>query len=183
MSILILEPFFDGASAQDKRIGAMIKESGKACLIAVNKTDLCDKTRKKELSVRLRATMPFLNYAPLVFISALKGIGIHELMSVIVSVSRARMDKPPTPIVNRIIEDAQGVNPPPNHFKVYYSTFIGGPPPTFLIFCNKPSLCPQHYLSYIENSLRKKFAFLGYPLHIQLRARKNNENSKSQSGR
>ncbi len=172
MALLLLEPFFDGASAQDRRIGGMIKESGKACIIAVNKSDLCEKSKKRELETRIRATMPFLNYAPLVFVSALRGEGMPELCSTMISVANSVMDKPPTAVINKIMEEAQGINPPPNNFKIYYSTFVGGSPPAFLVFCNNPKLCPQHYLSFIENSMRKKFHFTGLPIAVRLRGRK-----------
>lgn len=172
MVILLLEPFFDGASAQDRRIGGFIKEASKSCILAVNKSDLIKHGKKNELEERIRLTMPFLNYAPLLFISAMKGDGIRELCSKIISIANFANEKPRTSVVNQIISEAQSINPAPNNFKIYYATYLYGTPPRFLLFCNNPKLCTQQYQAFIENSLRKKFPFTGYPIQIILKARK-----------
>jgi GTP-binding protein len=174
--ILVLEGFIDGASAQDRKIANLARESGRGVIIAVNKWDLCKGISKHECTMRIRATLPFLNYAPIVMTSSKNGDGINSLFSALLELRSTLAFKPPTPIVNRVLEEAFNVCPPPfsgrSSFKVYYATYLGGVPPQFLLFCNNSTLCPAHYLKYLENCLRKKFVFAGYPLSFQLRARK-----------
>ncbi|HRR28212.1 MAG TPA: ribosome biogenesis GTPase Der [Victivallales bacterium] len=172
MALLVIEPFYDGTSAQDRRIGAFIKESGKACIIVVNKMDLIQKEKQKELSKRIRLTMPFLNYAPIFFVSALNGNGLANLCSGIINIANVEFKKPQTSKLNEIIEMAQNMNPASSHFKIYYITYIGGIPPKFLAFCNNPKLCSSQYLTFIENSIRREYPFKGYPINIILKHKK-----------
>jgi len=172
MTLFVIEPFYDGTSAQDRRIGAFIKESGKACIIVVNKVDLIQKEKQQELLRRIRLTMPFLNYAPIFFVSALTGKGLSNLCSKILQIATVNFEKPQTSKLNQIIENAQNLNPAPSYFKIYYTTYIGGIPPKFLSFCNNPKLCSSQYLTFIENAIRKEYPFTGYPINIILKHRK-----------
>ncbi len=174
--IFMVEASKDGVTAQDKKIAAMIKKSGRACIIAANKLDLCDaETKRQELLDELEYTLYGMNYAPVVFMSVKERRNIDELLNQIIELSELSGMKIPTSLVNKVVLDAYKNHTPPvvsnSPLKIYYASMIKTQPPTFLIFVNQPKYCADNYLTFLRNTLREAFDFSGSPIEIELRAR------------
>ena len=173
--LLILEAGLDGASAQDKRIGKMIEASGKGCVIVANKWDTLTGVKPKSVVEEIQATMPFLRYAPVVCASALTGDNIKIIIKEVSKLKERLNTKVPTPLLNRIIQDAMLKTPPPfsggKPLKIYYATMADTMPPTFLLFVNDPKKCSKNYKQYLKNTLRSHIDLTGLPIEIKLRKR------------
>ena len=176
--LFVVEASIDGVTAQDKKIADMIAQSGKGCIILANKWDLCRKAVKREdVQSEISYCMHFMDYAPVVFISALDGSNFDKITSAIAEVRENMRMQIPTSLINKILNDATSKNAPSaigtvkHHFKVYYATMVGNEPPRFLLFVNDPAVCTTNYLTYLKNSLRKSLGLTGLPIRIQLRAR------------
>ncbi len=167
-----------GVTAQDKRIADMISKSGKACIILANKWDLCRNAHKVEdVFKEIRYALTFMNYAPVIFISAADGQNFQKISAMLSEVMENMRMKIPTSLLNRIVGDAVKKNSPTavgighNYFKIYYATMIGNEPPRFVFFVNNPKICTTNYISYLNNCLRKSLGLTGLPIRIQLRPR------------
>lgn len=174
--VFIVEASKDGVTTQDKKIASIIKESGKGCIIAANKLDLCSsETKQKELLDELHYTLSGMSYAPVVFMSVKENRNIDELLNQIIEISEQTNMRVPTSVVNRVILDAFKNHTPPvvsnSPLKIYYAAMISSTPPTFLIFVNQPKYCADNYLTFLKNTLREAFDFSGLPIEIQLKAR------------
>ncbi|HBC86848.1 MAG TPA: ribosome biogenesis GTPase Der [Lentisphaeria bacterium] len=176
--LFVVEASIDGVTAQDKKIADMIQRSGKGCIILANKWDLCRKAVKREdVQDEIRYCMPFMDYAPIVFISALDGSNFNKITSAMGEIRENMRMHIPTSLINKILGDATARNAPSaigtvhHHFKIYYATMVGNEPPRFLLFVNDPGVCTKNYLSYISNCLRKSLGLTGLPIRISLRAR------------
>ena len=168
----------DPCTAQERRIGHVIVEAGKPCLLLANKWDEAKGNFKsqKEAITRIRTAMPFLNHAPLLLVSVLKGFNFNEIAGRLMHVREQMGVKVPTAVLNQFLQDIIARNPPPSNgaksFKIFYGTMIQCPPPKFRLFVNKKSLCNKNYLQYIENQLRDAFyPEAGMPITIELRER------------
>ncbi|MBQ7995580.1 MAG: ribosome biogenesis GTPase Der [Bacilli bacterium] len=167
-----------GMIAQDAHVVGYAVEAKKAVVVLVNKWDVekhgVDDQRKfLEL---LRANFKFLEYAPVIFVSAKTGKNMEKVLPTIMNVHDAYNRRIPTSILNKIILDAQEMNPTPefNHgrLKIIYASQVGVEPPTFVLFCNNPAFAHFSYTRYLENRLRESFDFEGTPLNIIYRMRK-----------
>lgn len=162
---------------QDKRIAGFAHEKGKGIIIAVNKWDLVEKEDKtyNRYKDKVRQELVFLDYAPLLFISARTGQRVLKLLDLIKVVFENSSRRIPTGILNSLIREAVGVSPPPTikgkALKIYYITQTGEKPPTFIIFVNNPELLHFSYKRYLENQLREAFDFQGTPVRIITRKR------------
>jgi len=177
--LFVIESSKDGATAQDKTIATMIQKYGKPCILVSNKWDLCSGQKPKDVLGEMRYTLPFMTYAPLVFVCAKTGYNFKELYAAIAEL-RAQMEiRISTSMVNRVIEDAAAKTSPPvigtKPFKIYYGTMIKNPPPTFQLFVNDPKLCADNYKTYLENYIRKAFEFTGMPVRLFFKERKRRE--------
>ncbi len=168
----------DPCTAQERRIGHLIVEAGKPCILLANKWDEAKGNYKsqKEAISRIRLTMPFLNHAPLLLVSVLKGFNFNEIAGRLMHVREQMAVKVPTGVLNQFLQDILARNPPPSSglkcFKIFYGTMIECPPPKFRLFVNKKSLCTNNYLQYIESQLRDAFyPEAGMPIRIELRER------------
>jgi len=166
-----------GPTVQDKHIAALIQEHRKGCVLVVNKWDLAQEkeiTQTKAEPV-LRAMMPFMNYCPLVFISAKTGYNVRRSVDVIDHVAAQTRLQMPTGMLNRALEEAvERVAPPMidgKRFKLYYGVQTGVAPVSVRIFVNDPTRLAKAYCSYLERSLREKFGLEGAPLILQFRER------------
>ena len=175
-----------GLTAQDKKIAGLIQEARKPCVVAVNKWDLAksEMTQEKNIRARLeeiRAELFFLDYAPLVLLSAKTGENMERLFRCIEQVrsdSRKRIGTGP---LNRLVRDALTANPPPmrrgKRFKIVYATQVETgatmaiPAPTFVFFVNDPRLIPQTYRKYLEAQIRDAARFMGLPILFEYRGR------------
>jgi GTPase len=172
---LIMIDAGEGVTEQDTKVAGIAHESGKACLIVINKWDLIEKetktleTYKKDVESRI----PYMSYAPIVFISAKTGQRIGRLPELIDYVYDQSSLRITTGMLNDVINEAIAITPPPSHkgkrLKIFYMTQTGVRPPSFVIFINKKDLFHFSYQRYIENTLRKNFGFEGSPLKVTVR--------------
>ncbi len=158
----------------DKRVGGLINDAGKACVIFVNKWDLVKGRTPKEFGEAIRTDMPFLRYAPIVVGSAEQGKSLDDLLEACADVANNHALRIPTPELNRVIREAADRRPYSSHgreFKIYYATQVRVKPPTFVLFVNNPKLVHESYLRYIENQMRAAFGFSGTPIRLITRNR------------
>lgn len=127
----------------------------------------------------LRKELVFLQYAPVVFVSAVTKQRIHRLPEVISYVTEQNAMRIATSILNQVIEDAVAINPPPTEkgkrLKILYVTQVKIKPPTFVIFVNEPEIMHFSYQRYLENKLREAFGFEGTPIQMIIRGKNEDE--------
>ena len=166
-----------GLIEQDKRVAGYPHDAVKAVVIVFNKWDAIEKTDKtmKEWEDLIRTDMAFLDYAPIVFLSALTKRRLHTLFEPLNLAAENHKKRVVTHVLNDVIMDAVAMNPTPTHngqrLRVYYATQVSTQPPTFVIFVNDPELLHFSYKRYLENCLRQAFGFEGTPIHIIARNR------------
>ena len=170
-----------GFTEQDSKVAGIAHEAGKGCIIVVNKWDLIEKDSKTshKFEEDIRRELAFLQYAPILFASALTKQRINRLADMVKFVSEQQHMRVSTSVLNELIEDAQLTNPPPAKggklLKIYYMTQASVQPPTFILFVNEPQLMHFSYLRFLENRLRETFGFEGTPIRLILRGKKDGE--------
>jgi GTPase len=195
--VLLVLSAEDGATRQDKEIASMILEYRKPCIILVNKWDLNEKVEPRfvekkgewvqkmvkrressqsEYEKELRYQMPFLEYSPVMFVSALEGYHAREVWKVIDRVRQARSTTFTTGVLNRVLTRAhERVQPPMRQgkrLKIYYATQkADAPVPTFVLFVNQLGLLSDDYQRYLKNQLREVEPMTGCPIFFELRQR------------
>jgi len=163
---------------QDKHVVGYAAQKHKAIIVVVNKWDEAKKKgyTKNSFSESIRKEFKFLDYAPIIYLSALTGEGIQDVLPTIERVYDAYHRRISTPILNKIVRDAQDMNPAPdfNHarLKIVYANQTSVAPPTFVFFCNNPKSAHFSYTRYLENCIRRSFDFDGTPLNLVYRLRK-----------
>ncbi|MFY4775966.1 ribosome biogenesis GTPase Der [Metabacillus sp. RGM 3146] len=168
----------EGIIEQDKKIAGYAHEAGKAVVIVVNKWDVVEKDEKtmKSFEQNIREHFLFLDYAPIVFLSALTKKRIHTLMPEILTASENHSMRVPTTVLNDVISDAVAMNPAPSdkgkRLRIYYAAQVAVKPPTFVVFVNEPELMHFSYERFLENRIRDAFGFEGTPIRLIPRARK-----------
>lgn len=168
--VLMVIDAIDGITEQDKKIAGYAHEAGKGIVLVVNKWDLYDKDNTSTLryTENLRRELVFMQYAPVVFVSAMTKQRIHRLPEVIHYVAEQNAMRISTSVLNQVVEDAIAINPPPTEkgqrLKILYATQVKIKPPTFVIFVNEPEIMHFSYQRYLENKLREAFGFEGTPL-------------------
>jgi GTP-binding protein len=172
---LILLSGEEGIIEQDKHIAGYAHEAGRASVIVVNKWDIVEKDDKtmQQFTQRVRDHFLFMDYAPLVFLSAKTKSRVQKLLPVVREVAEAHAMRIPTHVLNDVISDAVAINPPPTdkgkRLKINYVTQVAVKPPTFVLFVNDPLLMHFSYIRYLENKLRAAFAFTGTPIRLLTR--------------
>ena len=179
--VLMVIDAIDGITEQDKKIAGYAHEAGKGIVLVVNKWDLYDKDNTSTLryTENLRRELVFMQYAPVVFVSAMTKQRIHRLPEVIHYVSEQNAMRISTSVLNQVVEDAIAINPPPTEkgqrLKILYATQVKIKPPTFVIFVNEPEIMHFSYQRYLENKLREAFGFEGTPLQMIIRGKNEEE--------
>lgn len=191
----------DGILEQDKKIGALITEARRACVIVVNKWDLVADavrqareaemarraTRKREPGHAARMTtlgefgawvqekLFFLDYAPVLFTSATTGFQLDRLLEAVRYVAAQLRQRVPTALLNRTLNEAverkQPVSATGARLRFFYATQTGEAPPRFLLFVNRRDLPTRAYEKYLTDSLRTAFGFEGCPITLSFRER------------
>lgn len=174
--LFLVEASPEGTTAQDRKIAGMVEESGKGCVLVINKYDIQRNDHKKEnLLEEIRYSMPGMKYAPAVFISAKEKYNLDGLLDQAAQVMEQMELRISTSMVNRVLKDAFERTSPPvvgtSPLKFYYAAMVSNEPPNFLMFVNNPAYCADNYLTYLKNALRAAFDFTGLPIIIMLRAR------------
>jgi GTP-binding protein len=170
VALLVLDAR-EGAAEQDARIGGLMHEKGKGGIVVVNKWDLArgeiDTTTYTD---GVREGLWFLDYAPLIFTSAVTGEGVDCILEVVEGVVAERDHRIPTPQLNRWLKEIVGSHTPPlfrkKRIKLAYMTQVSTSPPTFTIFTNYPSGVHFSYRRYLSNQLREAFGFFGNPIRL-----------------
>ena len=149
--VLMVIDAIDGVTEQDKKIAGYAHEAGKGIVLVVNKWDLYDKDNTSTLryTENLRRELVFMQYAPVVFVSAMTKQRIHRLPEVIHYVAEQNAMRISTSVLNQVVEDAIAINPPPTEkgqrLKILYATQVKIKPPTFVIFVNEPEIMHFSY--------------------------------------
>lgn len=166
-----------GIIEQDKHVAGNAHEAGKAVIIVVNKWDLVakdDKTMQK-MTRELREQFKYLDYAPIVFVSAKERRRTDLIFPLINEVYENSRKRVTTSVLNDVLIDAQAMNPTTTfnggRLKIYYANQVSVCPPTFVLFTNDPEYLHFSYKRYLENRLREAFGFEGTPIHIICRKR------------
>jgi len=170
-------------SVQDMKIASYAKRKMKEIMVVYNKWDLVEKetnTINKYLK-ELHFQMPFLQFAPVLFISAKTTQRIHKIMETVAKIEEESEKRISTSELNRFMETVIMHRPPTHpsgkHIKIYYITQAAVKPPTFIFFCNTPSLITENYRRYIHNQLREMFKFEGVSIKLIFKGRTKNEDN------
>ena len=166
-----------GIREQDKAIAGYAHEAGRGIVVVVNKWDTVNSEDMStvEFEILIREQFVFLDYAPIIFLSAKTKKRLHTLIPVIKTVSENHSKRIQTSVLNDVIMDALAVNPTPTvkgqRLKVLYAAQVSVQPPSFAIFVNDPELMHFSYKRFLENQIRNAFGFIGTPIKIFARKR------------
>jgi GTP-binding protein len=165
------EPF----TAQDAHVAGFILDEMKSVVVVVNKWDAIEKDTYtiESYTEKLRAELHFLDYVPVLFVSAKTGQRCPQILPTALRVHEERLVRIPTSALNRIVREAVAANPPKSksvrQLKITYAAQVRTAPPTFLFHVNDPGLVHFSYKRYLENRLRAEYGFLGTPLRLSFR--------------
>ena len=166
-------------SEQDKRISSLITESGKGIIVAINKWDLIENKKANTInqySEKLESEIPFLSYAPKIFISAVTKQRLTQIFDEGLKIYNESKKRISTGLLNKVVNEAYALNPPTSfkgkRLKILYTTQVGVQPPSFVFFVNSAELMKDNYKRYLENKLREAFGFYGTPIRIAVKERK-----------
>jgi len=167
-----------GITSQDAHIAGFILDEWKSAVVIVNKWDLVEKDAftMEEYTRKIRADLNFMDYVPLLFISAKTGQRVDQVLPMALRVQEERLARLTTSKINEVIHKAQDAHPHPSHagrqLKMFYGTQVRSDPPTFMIYVNDPKLMHFTYLRYLENQIREEYGFLGTPIRIVTKGRR-----------
>lgn len=168
----------EGFSEQDKKISSIVTEAGKGLVVAINKWDLIENKKSDTINKfeqKLKTDIPFLGFAPKIFISALTKQRLGQIFDKSLAVYEQCTKRVSTGLLNKVVNEAYALNPPSSfkgkRLKIYYSTQAKIQPPTFILFVNNEELLEDSYKRYIENKLREAFGFSGTPIRLSVRRR------------
>ena len=175
---LLLIDAQDGVTEQDTKIAGLIREEGKSAIVVVNKWDAIEKETGtlEAFKKQVLEDLKFMDYAPVLFLSAKTGQRVHTVMDMVDQVWAQASKRIPTGILNDVLNDATADLQPPatngRRLKIYYITQQGTCPPLFILFVNDEKLMHFAYERYLENYFRKTFDFTGTPIKFILREKK-----------
>lgn len=167
----------DFLAEQDKKVAGIAHEAGKAVIIVVNKWDLVEKDDRtaKAFTEKIRAELSFLEYAPVLFVSAKTGQRVNKVLPEVFNVANEFTKRVPTRALNALLREALLRHQPPSHkgkqLKVYYATQVKVKPPTIQLWVNDPALMHFSFRRFLENQIRANFGFTGSPIHFLVRSR------------
>ena len=166
-----------GIRDQDARVFGYAHDAGKSIIILVNKWDTVEKETNtlRDFERDIRTRFKYLDYAPILFVSAVTGERLHRLPELIKTVHQSSIQRIQSSILNDVLMDALAMNPTPTvknkRLKIFYMTQVAVGPPTFIVFVNEIELLHFSYRRFLENQLRKNFNFEGTPIKIIPRKR------------
>ncbi|OGQ94183.1 MAG: ribosome biogenesis GTPase Der [Deltaproteobacteria bacterium RIFOXYD12_FULL_57_12] len=179
--VLILIDAGEGITEQDTKVIGYALDEGRACMLLINKWDLLkgDTKRQKQLLEEVARATIFVEYAPVLTISALTGAGIKRIFPVIKSVFRQYTSTFPTNRLNLLLQEATAAHPPAmsrgKRLKFYFTTQLTSRPPTFALVANYPKDLHFSYQRYLTNFFRKNLKLDKAPLRLFFRERKRRE--------
>ena len=179
--VILMIDATEGVSEQDAKIAGIAHDRGRGLIIAVNKWDAIEKDNHtvKEYTKKVRDILSFVSYAEIIFISALTGQRTKKIFDMLETVIENHAMRIQTGVLNEILMEAVALQQPPSdkgkRLKLFYMTQVSTKPPTFVLFVNKKELMHFSYQRYIENRIRDTFGFMGTPIRIFIRERKEKE--------
>lgn len=179
--VILMIDATEGVSEQDAKIAGIAHDRGRGLIIAVNKWDAIEKDNHtvKEYTKKVRDVLSFVPYAEIIFISALTGQRTKKIFDLLETVIENHAMRIQTGVLNEILMEAVALQQPPSdkgkRLKLFYMTQVSTKPPTFVLFVNKKELMHFSYQRYIENRIRDTFGFMGTPIRIFIRERKEKE--------
>ncbi|MBM7544677.1 GTP-binding protein [Weissella beninensis] len=168
----------EGIREQDKHVAGYAHEAGRAIILVVNKWDTLKKDNRtmQEFEQHIRNEFKYLDYAPIVFVSAKTRQRLDKLPALIKMVDQNHKRRIASSVLNEVLLDAIATNPTPTvhgkRLRIYYGTQVSIQPPTFVIFVNDPEMMHFSYQRFLENQIRNAFDFTGTPVHLIIRERK-----------
>lgn len=177
VSLLVVDATI-GVTAQDAHIAGFILDAWKSAVVLVNKWDALpkDTNTMDQFTRQVRQELNFMDYVPVLFISAKTGQRVSQVLPLALRVQEERLVHLSTSELNRIMQAAQNQHAPPSHagrqLKIYYGTQVRSDPPTFMLYVNDPRLAHFTYLRFLENRIRETYNFLGTPIRIVLKPRR-----------
>jgi GTP-binding protein len=168
----------EGSTDHDAAIGGEADRAGRGIVIVANKWDLVkqsDSNFSTTFDDALRRKMRFLDYAPILHVSALTGERAPKIIETLDKVAAARRVRIPTPALNKFVEKITAANPPVSpdrrHVRILYAAQIGIAPPSFVFFTNVATTFHFSYERFLVNKIREEFGFVGSPIRLQVRRR------------
>jgi GTP-binding protein len=164
-----------GVTSQDAHIAGMVEDLAKSVVVIVNKWDAVEKDSGTlpAFTEHVRRELSFLDYVPVLFVSARTGQRVADVLPTALQVQEERLRRIATSDLNRMLQAALEQHPPPSHggaeVKLYFMAQVRTDPPTFAIQVNNPKQVHFSYLRFLENRLRERYGFLGTPIRIVLR--------------
>lgn len=168
----------EGIKEQDKHVVGYAVEAKKAIIVIVNKWDLVkkDNNTMNEFTKEIRKEFKFLDYAPIIYTSAINKLRIENIFEMLEKVYESYTFQISTSVLNDIIQEAQMMNETPNfnggRCRIYYAQQVSSKPLTIALFVNEPSWMHFSYMRYLENRIRDSFELIGSPINLVLRKRK-----------
>jgi GTP-binding protein len=175
---LLLLDATEDVHVQDLRIAEKAWKAGASLIIVANKWDLVEKETgtAEKFEKQLKERAPQLRWVPVIFTSALTGQRVHRVLDLVVQVAEQRTRRVATRIVNEVVRELAIYQPPPHYrgmaVKLMYATQAEIAPPTFVVFANHPKAIPESYLRFLHNGFRDAWGFMGSPIRIRLKARR-----------
>lgn len=176
--VLLMIDAETGITSQDAHIAGFILEAWKSCVVLVNKWDAVEKNNytMEDYTRKIRTDLNFMDYVPLLFISAKSGQRVDQVLPLALRVQEERLARLTTSKINKVLVEAQDSHSAPvrsgRQLKLFYGTQVRSDPPTFMIYVNEPKLMHFSYQRYLENRLREEYGFLGTPIRIVLKGRR-----------
>jgi GTP-binding protein len=174
---LLLIDGTEGVTAQDAHIAGMILDKLKSVLLLVNKWDIVpDEIRDiQAYDHHIRAALKFLDFVPVLFISALIGTNVHKVLPTALQIQEERLRRIPTSRLNEVLLEAQAAHAPPSkagsRLRIYFASQVRTDPPTFLFHVNNPKLMHFSYARFLENRIREEYSYVGTPIRLSFRER------------
>jgi GTPase len=164
--VLLMLDAAEGVVGLDATIAGYAHESGRALILCVNKWDQMEARKKQEFAREVRDRFKFLEYAPIVFLSAKTGAGVKPLFQLIRDVYESASKRVPTGELNRFVESLRF-----EERKIFYITQASVRPPTFVIFVDRGTPLHFSHERYLSNQIRRRFGFQGTPIVLQIRTK------------
>ncbi len=171
--VLLVIDAEDGVTDQDQKLAGRINEEGKGCVIVVNKWDAVEKDSYTiyDYTQQVQSRMMFVDYAPIIFVSALTGQRVPKILDQVDIVAEQHRRRVSTAVLNEVLTDAVSWHSPPTtrqgkQGRIYYGTQVAAAPPAIILFCNDPKRFNEGYRRYIEKQFRTSLGFTGTPLKL-----------------
>ncbi|NJM64876.1 MAG: ribosome biogenesis GTPase Der [Acaryochloris sp. RU_4_1] len=188
--VLFVIDALDGVTEQDQKLAGRIIDEGRACILVINKWDAITKDTYtiNEFSKQIRARLNFMDWAELIFVSALTGQRVEKILGFVDTAAQQFQQRVTTSVINEVLEEAVSWHTPPTNRqgrqgKIYYGTQVSSQPPTIALFVNNPEHFKDNYRRYIERQFRENLDFTGTPIRLLWRGKKLREVERNPANR